>query len=87
MLGSIGVVYGDIGTSPVYALREATRWPPAATHANATPQAELLGVLSLILWALIVDGELLECTLILLLPGDGGEGGALGADGRWRSAP
>jgi KUP system potassium uptake protein len=49
MLGSIGVVYGDIGTSPLYALREAI--VAASGHAGtANPQA-VLGVLSLILWA------------------------------------
>src|SRR6478735_5702041 len=52
MLGSIGVVYGDIGTSPLYAFREAV--VAASGSAGAvTPQA-VLGVLSLILWALIV---------------------------------
>src|SRR5712675_2037570 len=51
-LGSIGVVYGDIGTSPLYALREAVL---AATGPAGivTPQA-VLGVVSLILWALII---------------------------------
>ena len=52
MLGSIGVVYGDIGTSPLYALREAVV-AASGTSAEALPQA-VLGVLSLILWALIV---------------------------------
>ncbi len=49
-IGSIGVVYGDIGTSPLYAFREAIR----ATGAEqaATSQA-VFGVLSLMLWALI----------------------------------
>ena len=55
MLGSIGVVYGDIGTSPLYALREAI--VAASGHAGtASPQA-VLGVLSLILWALIISGD------------------------------
>src|SRR6187431_2847171 len=52
MLGSIGVVYGDIGTSPLYALREAVT---AAVGADGTPTRDaVFGVLSLILWALIV---------------------------------
>src|SRR5690349_6080081 len=50
-LGSIGVVYGDIGTSPLYAFREAAM--AAAEHGPLT-RAIVLGVLSLILWALIV---------------------------------
>ena len=46
-LGSIGVVYGDIGTSPLYALREAVM---AAVGADGAPTREaVLGVLSLIL--------------------------------------
>ena len=47
-LGAIGVVFGDIGTSPLYAMREALH------HARATAGVELsvLGVVSLVLWAL-----------------------------------
>jgi len=52
MLGSIGVVYGDIGTSPLYALREAVT-AAGGGPGGVTTQA-VLGVLSLILWALIV---------------------------------
>ena len=51
-LGSIGVVYGDIGTSPLYALREAVN-AAVGTGGTATNEA-VLGVLSLILWALII---------------------------------
>src|SRR5437667_8561154 len=74
MLGSIGVVYGDIGTSPLYALREAV---VAATGGatEATPQA-VLGVLSLILWALIVVVTL-KYVVILLRADNNGEGGTL----------
>jgi KUP system potassium uptake protein len=48
-LGSIGVVYGDIGTSPLYAFREAI---VAATSGGTVTRAAVLGVLSLIFWAL-----------------------------------
>jgi KUP system potassium uptake protein len=51
MLGALGVVYGDIGTSPIYALREALR---AATGGNQAGREEVLGVLSLIVWALTI---------------------------------
>src|SRR6201987_1372320 len=72
-LGSIGVVYGDIGTSPLYALREAVK---AASAGDAvTPQA-VLGVVSLILWALIV-GVTLKYVVILLRADNPGEGGTL----------
>jgi KUP system potassium uptake protein len=74
MLGSIGVVYGDIGTSPLYAFREAI--VAASGHAGiASPQA-VLGVLSLILWALIVVVTL-KYVLILLRADNHGEGGTL----------
>src|SRR3954454_24305034 len=73
MLGSIGVVYGDIGTSPLYALREAV--VAASARGDAAPQA-VLGVLSLILWALIVVVTL-KYVLILLRADNNGEGGTL----------
>src|SRR3981081_1462529 len=74
LIGSIGVVYGDIGTSPLYAFREAV---VAATGSagTVTPQA-VLGVLSLILWALIIVVTL-KYVLILLRADNHGEGGTL----------
>jgi len=73
-LGSLGVVYGDIGTSPLYALREAVT---AATGAGGAPtRAAVLGVLSLILWALILIVTL-KYVLILLHADNNGEGGTL----------
>src|SRR3977135_3609847 len=74
MLGSIGVVYGDIGTSPLYALREAVTAAGGGSGA-VNPQA-VLGVLSLILWALIVVVTL-KYVLILLRADNHGEGGTL----------
>jgi KUP system potassium uptake protein len=74
LLGSIGVVYGDIGTSPLYALREAI---VAATGATGSADAHaVLGVLSLILWALVVVVTL-KYVLILLRADNNGEGGTL----------
>ena len=52
-LGSIGVVYGDIGTSPLYALREAVSAASGAHHEELT-RGTVLGVVSLILWALFI---------------------------------
>ncbi|MBR0704061.1 potassium transporter Kup [Bradyrhizobium diazoefficiens] len=73
-LGSIGVVYGDIGTSPLYAFREAVM---AASGAEGLPTpAAVLGVLSLILWALIVVVTL-KYVVILLRADNNGEGGTL----------
>ncbi len=72
-LGSIGVVYGDIGTSPLYAFREAI---VAATAGGEVTRAAVLGVLSLIVWALIVIVTL-KYVLLLLRADNNGEGGTL----------
>src|SRR5450830_1970680 len=72
-LGSVGVVYGDIGTSPLYAFREAAM---AASHEQGVTRDIVLGVLSLILWALIVTVTL-KYVLMLLRADNNGEGGTL----------
>jgi KUP system potassium uptake protein len=72
-LGSVGVVYGDIGTSPLYAFREAAM---AASHEHVVTRGVVLGVLSLIVWALIVTVTL-KYVLILLRADNNGEGGTL----------
>src|SRR6516225_5022914 len=72
-LGSIGVVYGDIGTSPLYALREAVN--AASAGGTATPLA-VLGVVSSILWTLIMVVTL-KYVVILLRADNNGEGGTL----------
>ena len=73
-LGSIGVVYGDIGTSPLYALREAVL---AATPTGIAPNdAVVLGILSLIIWALLLVVTA-KYVLILLRADNKGEGGTL----------
>jgi KUP system potassium uptake protein len=74
-VGSIGVVYGDIGTSPLYALREAIVAASGPEHEDLT-RASALGVVSLILWALIVVVTL-KYVLILLRADNNGEGGTL----------
>ena len=73
-LGSVGVVYGDIGTSPLYAVREAVN--AAVGSQGVTTREPVLGVLSLILWALIVVVTL-KYVLILLRADNNGEGGTL----------
>jgi KUP system potassium uptake protein len=73
-LGSIGVVYGDIGTSPLYALRVSVL---AAVGSNAPAGEEvILGILSLIIWALILIVTV-KYVLILLRADNNGEGGTL----------
>jgi KUP system potassium uptake protein len=73
-IGSVGVVYGDIGTSPLYALREAVT--AAVGKDGAITREPVLGVLSLILWALIIVVTL-KYVLILLRADNRGEGGTL----------
>jgi len=72
-LGSVGVVYGDIGTSPLYAFREAAI---AASPHHIVDRNVVLGVLSLIVWALIITVTL-KYVLILLRADNNGEGGTL----------
>ena len=72
-LGSVGVVYGDIGTSPLYAFREAAM---AASENHPVTRSIVLGVLSLILWALIITVTA-KYVLILLRADNNGEGGTL----------
>jgi KUP system potassium uptake protein len=73
-LGSIGVVFGDIGTSPLYAFREAVAG--AAGHGQPATRAIVLGVLSLILWALFTVVTA-KYVLLLLRADNNGEGGTL----------
>jgi KUP system potassium uptake protein len=72
-LGSIGVVFGDIGTSPLYAFREAVG---GAAHGQPVTRIMVLGVLSLILWALFVVVTT-KYVLLLLRADNNGEGGTL----------
>jgi KUP system potassium uptake protein len=72
-LASVGVVYGDIGTSPLYAFREAVA---AAVHTGPVTRDVVLGVLSLILWALIIV-VVIKYVLLLLRADNNGEGGTL----------
>ena len=74
-LGSIGVVYGDIGTSPIYAFRVAITAASASTPGEL-PRETVLGVVSLILWALFITVTL-KYVVILLRADNNGEGGTL----------
>jgi KUP system potassium uptake protein len=72
-LGSIGVVFGDIGTSPLYAFREAAH---GAAVDGVITRPIVLGVLSLILWALFIVVTA-KYVLLLLRADNNGEGGTL----------
>ena len=71
-LGSIGVVFGDIGTSPLYAMREAL------AHSRSSVAAELsvLGVVSLVIWALVLIVTV-KYVVLLMRADNKGEGGTL----------
>ncbi|MFW2830819.1 potassium transporter Kup [Sphingomonas sp. ID0503] len=87
-LGAVGVVYGDIGTSPLYAMKETFighhKLPPDALH--------IFGVLSLIFWSLVIIVSL-KYIFVILRADNKGEGGSLallaliqrrtGGSGRW----
>jgi KUP system potassium uptake protein len=71
-LGALGVVYGDIGTSPLYALRECFSGP----HPLPPTRSNVLGVLSLIFWSLLLIVSLKYLTIVLRATNKG-EGGIL----------
>ena len=70
-LGALGVVYGDIGTSPLYALKEVFH----GGHVATTPD-NILGVLSLLFWTLTVVVSL-KYVLLILRADNNGEGGLI----------
>ncbi len=72
LVGAVGVVYGDIGTSPLYALDKALH---AATGGNID-RASVFGVLSLVFWSVLIVVTLKYVVLILRADNDG-EGGVL----------
>ncbi|MGB8811597.1 MAG: potassium transporter Kup [Paracoccaceae bacterium] len=72
VLGSIGVVYGDIGTSPLYALRESLH---AAGHDGLTPD-DVFGVISLLIWTLIIIVSI-KYVMLIMRADNRGEGGTL----------
>lgn len=71
-LGALGVVYGDIGTSPLYALRECFHGP----HAIPLNRVSVLGVLSLIVWSLLLVISL-KYLVFVMRADNRGEGGIL----------
>jgi KUP system potassium uptake protein len=71
-LGALGVVFGDIGTSPLYAMRETV----LATGGTVPGQAAIFGALSLILWALVIIVTL-KYVILIMRADNNGEGGVL----------
>jgi KUP system potassium uptake protein len=72
LIGAIGIVYGDIGTSPIYAFRETF----AGHHTLAPDQLHIYGVLSLIFWSMMIIVSLKYLTVIMRADNKG-EGGSL----------
>jgi KUP system potassium uptake protein len=70
MLGALGVVYGDIGTSPLYTLKTALDWGGGATAEVA------IGMLSLIVWTLLITTSIKYVAVVMRADNDG-EGGIL----------
>ena len=74
MLAALGIVYGDIGTSPLYAIKEC--FSPASPHHIAATPANILGVLSLVFWSLMMAVTIKYLTFIMRADNEG-EGGIL----------
>jgi KUP system potassium uptake protein len=72
-LGSVGVVYGDIGTSPLYALKESLHH---TAQDGIVSSAEVIGVVSLLIWALIIVVTL-KYVVFIMRADNRGEGGTL----------
>jgi len=70
MLGALGVVYGDIGTSPLYTLKTALEWAGGATAETA------IGMLSLIVWTLVITTSIKYVAVVMRADNEG-EGGIL----------
>src|SRR5262245_51896798 len=87
-LGALGVVYGDIGTSPLYAMKECFQKPAGdhvlsaaelaanAHRADGTDPAAVLGVVSLVLWSLLIV-VFIKYLIFVLRADNKGEGGTL----------
>ncbi len=74
LIGSIGVVYGDIGTSPLYAFKESLHH--LSVDGTAATRSEVMGIISLIFWALMIVVTLKYVILVLSMDNKG-EGGTL----------
>src|SRR5512140_3819781 len=71
-LGALGVVYGDIGTSPLYALKECVTMP----HGVAPAMENILGLLSLLFWAIVLVVSV-KYIVFVMRADNRGEGGVL----------
>jgi KUP system potassium uptake protein len=72
LLGALGVVFGDIGTSPLYAIKEC--FSPASSHHVAPTPENILGILSLMFWSLTLVVTIKYLTFILKADNQGAGG-------------
>ena len=70
-LGALGVVFGDIGTSPLYTLKTALSWAGGSANPSVA-----LGILSLIIWTLVIIASVKYVTVVMRADNEG-EGGIL----------
>lgn len=71
LLGALGVVFGDIGTSPIYAFRELIK-----AAANVATETTVLGVLSMVFWAVVLIVAVKYVTFVMRADNQG-EGGTM----------
>jgi KUP system potassium uptake protein len=81
ILGALGVVFGDIGTSPLYAVQAVF----GGNHAVHTTRADVYGVISLVFWAITLEVSIKYVSFVMRA-GDRGEGGILALAGLLESA-
>ena len=72
VIGALGIVYGDIGTSPLYALKEC--FSPEVQHRVAVTTPNVLGVLSLVFWALMLVVTVKYLTFVMKADNEGSGG-------------
>src|SRR6188472_2100891 len=72
MLGALGVVFGDIGTSPIYAFRESIK----AAGGDRAMETTVFGVLSLVFWAIVLIVAI-KYVLVVMRADNEGEGGTM----------
>jgi KUP system potassium uptake protein len=69
VLGALGVVFGDIGTSPLYAIKEC--FSPENVHRVQPTEANVLGILSLVFWSLAMVVTVKYLTFIMRADNEG----------------
>src|ERR1700760_3452816 len=81
-LGALGVVFGDIGTSPLYAMRETA----LAVGGHAASETAVFGAVSLIFWALVIVVTI-KYVIFIMRADNNGEGGVMALGGLAHRSP